>query len=59
MSKKEYDLKYHQSKCKQIKLLLNNEKDKDIILFLGKQNNVNGLLKTIIRKEMKSADKTE
>lgn len=56
MSKKEYDLDYHQSKCKQIKLLLNKEKDKDIIEFLGKQNNVNGLLKLLLREHMKKAD---
>lgn len=42
--------------CKQIKLLLNKEKDKDIIEFLGKQNNVNGLLKSLIREQMKKAE---
>ena len=54
--KKQYDINYNRMKCKQIKLLLNKEKDKDIILFLEKQNNVNGLLKSLIRECMKKAE---
>ena len=56
MGKKQYDIDYQRTKCKQIKLLLNKEKDKDIIEFLGKQNNVNGLLKLLIREHMKKAE---
>ena len=56
MDKKQYDIDYQRMKCKQIKLLLNKEKDKDIIEFLGKQNNVNGLLKLLLREHMKKAE---
>lgn len=53
MNKQEYDIEYLRMKCKRISLLLNKEKDKDIILFLEKQSNVNGLLKRLIREEIK------
>lgn len=52
MSKKDYDRNYIKTKCKTIKLLLNKEKDKDIILFLNAQTNVNGYLKSLIRDDM-------
>lgn len=54
--KKDYDINYHRTKCKQIKLLLNREKDKDIISFLEQQTNVNGLLKRLIREEIKRTE---
>lgn len=52
MNKKEYDIKYVKENCKQFKLLLNNEKDKDIILYLNSLSNRNGYLKSLIRKDM-------
>ena len=52
MSKKEYDINYQKSNCKRISLLLHNEKDKDIIMFLSAQRNVNGLIKALLRKEI-------
>ena len=52
MSKKDYDLKYQKNNIKRVYLTLNKERDKDIIEFLGKQNNVNGTLKSLIRREM-------
>lgn len=53
MGKKEYDIEYIRTNCKQIKLLLNKEKDADIISYLEKQNNVNGHLKSLIREKIK------
>lgn len=53
MGKKEYDIEYIRTNCKQIKLLLNKEKDADIISYLEKQTNVNGHLKSLIREEIK------
>lgn len=52
MSKKDYDLKYQKANIKRVYLTLNKERDKDIIEFLEKQNNVNGTLKSLIRREM-------
>lgn len=52
MSKKDYDLKYQKANIKRVYLTLNKERDKDIIEFLGKQNNVNGTLKSLIRREI-------
>ena len=52
MSKKDYDLKYQKANIKRVYLTFNKEHDKDIIEFLGKQNNVNGRLKSLIRREM-------
>lgn len=52
MSKKDYDLKYQKANIKRVYLTLNKERDKDIIEFLGKQNNVNGTLKSLIRRDM-------
>lgn len=51
--KKEYDIKYQKMNCKQYKLLLSKEKDKDIIEFLESQTNRNGFLKQLIRDHMK------
>ena len=51
--KKEYDIKYQKMNCKQYKLLLSKEKDKDIIEFLENQTNRNGFLKALIRDHMK------
>lgn len=50
--KKEYDINYLKTKCTAFKVLLNNEKDEDIILFLRSQNNVNRYIKTLIRSDM-------
>ena len=56
-NQKEYNANYHKTKCKQIKLLLNNEKDKDVIEFLESKTNVNGFLKALIRKEIEQQKK--
>ena len=53
-NKKRYDLKYQKQKCKQIKLLLNLEKDADLIKLLEQQTNVNGFLKAILRKHIET-----
>jgi hypothetical protein len=50
--KRDYDVNYIRTKCKAVKLLLNKEKDKDIILFLESKTNVNGYLKSLIRQDM-------
>ena len=51
-SKKKYDINYLKTKCTAFKVLLNNEKDEDIILFLRSQTNVNRYIKTLIRSDM-------
>lgn len=50
--KRDYDVHYIKTKCKAVKLLLNKEKDSDIILFLESKKNVNGYLKSLIRQDM-------
>lgn len=50
--KRDYDVNYIRTKCKAVKLLLNKEKDQDIILFLESKTNVNGYLKSLIRSDM-------
>ena len=44
--------KYNQSNVKQVKLNLNRKTDADIIEFLEKQNNTQGLIKQLIRNHM-------
>ena len=46
-------IKYNQNNVKQIKINLNRKTDADIIDFLEQKDNVQGLLKGLIRKEMK------
>ena len=52
-SKKNYDIHYVKTKCKQYTLLLSKENDKDIIQYLDALPNRNGFLKQLIRAEMK------
>ena len=54
MNKKDYDLEYFRTRCTVFKLLLNNEKDKDVILYLRSLPNVNGYLKSLIRDDIKN-----
>lgn len=51
-NKKNYDINYLKTKCTAFKLLLNNKKDEDIILFLRSQTNVNRYIKSLIRSDM-------
>ena len=51
--KKEYDIEYMRTHCKRIYLLLNNDKDKDIIDRLAKEDSVNAYLKALIREDIK------
>ena len=44
---------YMKTNCRAYRLQLNREHDKDIIALLEQQENVNGFLKMLIRKEMK------
>lgn len=53
MRKSDYDREFMKKNCKQIKLQLNKEKDKDIIQWLENQDNVNGTLKQLIREKIK------
>lgn len=46
-------IKYNANNVKQIKINLNRKTDADIIDFLEQKDNVQGLLKGLIRKEMK------
>lgn len=48
--KKQYDIDYAKNNCKRIYLLLNIQKDKDIIEYLNKQANVQGTIKELIRR---------
>lgn len=52
MRKSDYDREYMKKNCKQIKLQLNKEKDKDIIQWLEGKN-VNGTIKQLIREKIK------
>ena len=45
-------IKYNASNVKQVKINLNLKTDADIIEYLQATNNVQGLIKTLIRKEM-------
>lgn len=46
-------IKYNAANVKQIKLNLNRKTDADIIKYLEQTTNVQGLIKDLIRKEMK------
>lgn len=52
--KKTYDQEYFKANLKRIYLALHKEKDSDILDYLAKQNNVQGALKQLIRKEIGS-----
>ena len=54
-NKKQYDINYVKTQCKQYTLLLSKEKDKDIIDFLESLPNRNGFLKQLIRDQIKRA----
>ena len=49
MNKKDYDVQYMKDHYKRVHILLNTEKDKDIIEFLQKQGSVNQYIKNLIR----------
>lgn len=55
-NEKEYHSNYQKKKCKQIKLLLNKEKDEDIIKNLENQENKQGYIKKLIRKDIKNEE---
>jgi len=46
-------IKYNKTNVKQIKLNLNRKTDADIIDYLDKADNMQGLIKDLIRKDMK------
>ena len=52
MRKSDYDRQYMKNNCRAYRLQLNKEKDKDIVDYLDRQENVNGTLKSLIRREM-------
>lgn len=45
-------MKYNQKNVKQIKINLNRKTDADIIEYLEKADNVQGLIKDLIRQDM-------
>lgn len=45
-------VKYNKTNVKQIKINLNKKTDADIIDYLDKAENVQGLIKDLIRKDM-------
>lgn len=47
-------VKYNQQNVKQIKINLNLKTDQDIIMALAETGNVQGYIKELIRKEIKS-----
>lgn len=53
MSKKDYDINYQKLNCKQIKILLHKEIDKDIIEYLQTKKPMQTYLKDLIRREIK------
>lgn len=53
MSKKEYDINYAKMNCKRIYLMLNVEKDKDILEYLESHKPVQSEIKRLIREKIK------
>lgn len=47
-------MKYNQKNVKQIKINLNRKTDADIIKYLEEAENVQGLIKDLIRQNMKA-----
>ena len=47
-------IKYNKNNVKQIKINLNRKTDADIIDYLAKADNVQGLIKDLIRQDMES-----
>ena len=45
-------IKYNKTNVKQIKINLNKKTDADIISYLDKADNVQGLIKDLIRQDM-------
>lgn len=56
MDKKNYDVNYVKTKCKQYILLLNKVRDKDIIEYLDSLQNRNGTLKRLLRDQIKKEE---
>ena len=52
--KGKYDQQYAKDKLKQIKFTLNKETDADILEWIEKQENKQGYLKELIRKDMEA-----
>ena len=52
MQKKDYDLTYLKTQCRRIVVLLNKNKDADIIEHLQSKESMNAYLKDLIRKDM-------
>lgn len=56
MNKKaEYDIQFQKDNIKQIKFNFNKINDKDILDHLAKQENRQGYIKELIRKDIKKA----
>ena len=51
--KKEYDIKYQKMNCRQFKLLLSKEKDRDIISYLEEHKPIQSEIKRLIREQIK------
>jgi hypothetical protein len=54
MKKKDYDVQFMREHYKRIHILLNHEKDKDIIEHLQTKDSVNHYIKNLIRNDIKS-----
>ena len=52
MQKKDYDQYYLKTQCRRIVILLNKNKDADIIEHLQTKESMNAYLKDLIRKDM-------
>lgn len=57
--KYEYDQAYAKEKMQQVKLTLNKGTDADILAWLEKQQNKQGYIKELIRKDMKGQGKAK
>lgn len=55
-TKSQADIEYQRAHCKQVKMLLHKQRDRDIITYLESQDNVQGLLKRLIREEIKRTE---
>ena len=52
-NKRKYDLKYQKEHIRQIKFVLNENTDRDIILFLERKKPLQTYLKSLIREAIK------
>ena len=56
-NKKAYDLKYEKNNMRQVKLNINRKTEADLLEWIEKQDNIQGYIKSLIRKDMENNEK--